>query len=159
MVLNRNNPSWVLGLHKNPQPAPASLLLHKRFQGSGDVQRHQVHTVTSVELEDVLDFLLSLALCPSAAALVCRAAGLLSLLAVAQQQHSSAAAPAPAAPQRRARARGLLCQPLRPPAAPLALVIPQLHQPLVEIFLQGFVLEASIGGLVAFQAAAPQAMG
>lgn len=78
---------------------------------------------------------------------------------MAQQQHSTAAAPAPAAPQRRARARGLLCKPLCLPAAPLALVVAQLHQPLVEIFLQGFVLEARAGGLVAFQAAAPQAMG
>lgn len=122
------------------------------------MQRQKVHEVTSVELEDVLDFLLSLALSPSVAVLVWWAAGLLTLLAVAHQQHGTAAAPAPGPSRGRERARGLFCKPFCLPAAPLALVAPQLPQPLVEVFLQRFVLEGRAAGLAAFQAAAPQAM-
>lgn len=106
--------------------------------------------VPIVELEDVLDVLLSLALDPSLAVLLCWAAGLLSLLAMSHQEHRATAAPALGPSEREEWALALLCKPLCSPAAPL--VAAQLLQPLVEIVLQRFVLEARAAGLVAFPA-------
>lgn len=90
---------------------------------------------------------MSLALDPSLAVLVCWAAGLLSLLAMSHQEHRAAAAPALGPSESQEWALALLCKPLCSPAGPLAAA--QLLQPLVEVVLQRFVLEARAAGLVA----------
>lgn len=112
-----------------------------------------IQQVTLVEVQHILSFLWMVLLRRSLVVLTGGAAGLFAVLAVPDHHHGAAAAPAPGSSAADEGVLVLISEYFRLPVRPLTFVVPELHQPLVEILLQWLVVEAAAGCGVAFQVA------